>query len=124
MPRYFTREEAEIALEMIRPLVAQILEIRQDIIRRQPEVWPVIERAAGNGGSRTASQLEREFERLDALVHAIQATGAVLKDIDVGLVDFLALRDGREVYLCWKYGEERLAYWHDINTGFSGRQII
>jgi hypothetical protein len=102
MSQYFTLEEANAALIIIHPLMDQIQEIRQDILARRPEVWPIVERSAGNGGSLAASKLVQEFERLDALVHQVRKTGALFKDINLGLLDFPALKDGREVYLCWK----------------------
>jgi hypothetical protein len=124
MSRYFTLLEANQALTLIRPLMEEIQSIRQDLLARQPEVWPVVERAAGNGGSPAASRIVREFERIDSLVHQIQATGAIFKDINLGLLDFPALKQDREVYLCWKYGEGEIAYWHEIEAGYSGRQSI
>jgi hypothetical protein len=124
MSQYFTLQEANQALTVIRPLMDEIQDIRQKILARQPEVWPVVERAAGNGGSQAASKMVREFERLDALVHQVQDTGALFKDINLGLLDFSALRDGREVYLCWKYGEQDIAFWHEIEAGYAGRQPI
>jgi hypothetical protein len=124
MPRYFTLEQANAALETVRLLMEQIQSIRQDILARQPEVWPVIEHAAGNGGNRAASLLAFDFERLDDLVHQIMDTGALIKDLDTGLVDFPALREGHEVYLCWQFDEPRIDYWHEIDAGFAGRQPI
>ena len=124
MSRHFTVEEANAALNEIRPLVEEIMRIHQVVITRQPEAWPAIERAAGNGGNRAASELVPEFERLRRLVHRVQDEGAILKDLGTGLLDFPALRDGREVYLCWKYGEESILFWHDIDTGYMGRQPI
>lgn len=121
--RYFTFEQANAMVRMIRPMMAEILRLRQVILDRQPEVWPVVEKAAGNGGSREASLAAREFQRLDSLVREIQATGAVIKDINHGLVDFPALRAEREVYLCWKYGEEEIRFWHETDTGFASRQL-
>jgi hypothetical protein len=121
-PRYFTFEQASAVVRLIRPLMAEILRIRQSIVDQQPNLWPVLEHAAGNGGSREASQVAQEFQRLDGLVREIQATGAIIKDINTGLVDFPALREGREVYLCWKYGEDELSFWHDLDAGFAGRQ--
>lgn len=121
-PHYFTPEEANLAVAMIRPWMLEIMEIRQKILSMQSEVWPVIEKALGNGGSRAASQAAQEFDRLDELVHQVQAAGAIIKDINIGLVDFLAQRDGREVFLCWKYGEEQIEFWHEIEEGFSERQ--
>lgn len=122
--RYFTLDQAKAALDIIRPLVAEIMEIRQSILDREPEIWPVVAKAAGNGGSKAASQLTQEFGRLDQAIGAILATGALLKDINLGLVDFPALQGGREIYLCWKYGEETISFWHEIDAGFSGRQPL
>jgi hypothetical protein len=123
-PRYFTLAEAQATLEIVRPLVSEILEIRQSILKRQPEVWPVLAKAAGNGGSKVASEIAQEFERLDQNVRMILATGALLKDVNVGLVDFPFWYEDREVYLCWKYGEESISFWHEIDSGFSGRKPL
>ena len=122
-PQYFTFEEANAIVAAIKPLMGEILEIREKILAQQPQLWPVLAKAAGNGGSRVASEVADEFQRVDMLVRQILATGAVLKDINMGLVDFLALREGRKVYLCWQYGEEQIAYWHEVNTGFQDRQL-
>ena len=124
MPRYFTLQEANEALVSIRPLMDELQTIRQKILANQPEAWPAIERSAGNGGNRALSNMVQDFEKLDALVHRIQGTGALLKDINMGLLDFPALREGREVYLCWQYGESDIAYWHEVEAGYAGRQPI
>ena len=124
MPRYFTVEEARSALDLVRPMMEEIQSIRRDILAHQPEVWPMIEKSAGNGGNLAASKLVRSFERLDELVHQLQDTGAILKDLNQGLIDFPAMREGHEVYLCWKYGESELAFWHEIDAGFSGRRSL
>lgn len=122
--RYFTLEQARATLEVIRPLVAEILEIRQSILSREPQVWPVVAKATGNGGNKAASQVVQEFDRLNQAVRAILATGALLKDINIGLVDFPALREDREIYLCWKYGEEDIRFWHEIDAGYAGRRPL
>jgi len=124
MANYFTLQQARNTLTAIRPLMDEIQTIRQEILERRPDIWPVVERAAGNGGSQAASKLIREFERLDALVHQVQDTGVLFKDINLGLLDFPALRNGREVYLCWKHGEEDIEFWHEIDAGYAGRQPI
>ena len=102
----------------------EIQAIRQKILAQRPEVWPVIEKAAGNGGSQAASKLVEDFERLEVLVHQVQATGALFKDLNLGLLDFPAMKEGREVYLCWKYGEGDIDFWHEIEAGYAGRQSI
>lgn len=122
--QYFTVEEARAALVVIRPLVAEMQAIRQAILEKEPQVWPVIASAAGNGGSEAASQMVEEFDRLDELVRQVRATGAVIKDINAGLVDFFSLREGRAVFLCWQHEEDDLLYWHDLDAGFAGRQLL
>lgn len=124
MPQYFTLQEANEALNIIRPLMDEVQVIRQKILENQPEAWPAIEKSAGNGGNRALSNLVQDFERLDALVHQIQDTGAQIKDINTGLLDFSAQKNGREVYLCWQHGEDDIQYWHEIEAGFAGRQTI
>ncbi|OQY87849.1 MAG: hypothetical protein B6D38_11255 [Anaerolineae bacterium UTCFX1] len=124
MPIYFTLEEANRALETIRPLIHEAMLIRRRVLADQPEVWAMMEKAAGNGGSPTLSKMVVDFERFDDLLHAIQAAGAQIKDISAGLMDFPALKEGREVCLCWRYGETDIAYWHEVETGFAGRQPI
>ncbi len=124
MPRYFTLEEANLALVLIRPLMEEIREIRQNIMATQPETWSAIERSAGNGGNPEMSRLVKSFDRLDDLLHRIQRAGVQVKDLNTGLLDFPALRDGHEVYLCWQIGEKQIEYWHEVDAGFAGRQPI
>jgi len=124
MPQFFSLSEANEVLKVIRPLMDEVQTIRQKILANQPEAWPAIEKSAGNGGNKALSALVQEFERLDAFIHQILETGVQIKDINLGLLDFSALRNGREVYLCWKYGEDDIAFWHEVDAGFAGRQSI
>jgi hypothetical protein len=122
--RYFTLEQANAVVRAIRPLLAEILSIRQEILDRQPEFWPVVAKVLGNGGNKAASEVADQFQRLDGLVREVNATGAILKDVNTGLVDFPAKRGNQEIYLCWQYGEDEILYWHGIDAGFAGRQLI
>lgn len=124
MPRYFTLQEANQTLNLIRPLMDQVQQIRWKVLENQPEAWPAIEKSVGNGGNRALSNMVQDFEKFDALIHKILETGVLIKDINLGLLDFPALKDGREVYLCWQYGEEDIAFWHEVEAGFAGRQPI
>ncbi len=124
MPRYFSLSEANEALKTIRPLMDEVQAIREKILADQPEAWPAIEKSAGNGGNKALSKMVWDFERLDALIHRILDTGAQIKDINIGLLDFSAMRNGREVYLCWKHGEDDIVFWHEVDAGFAGRQPI
>ena len=63
-------------------------------------------------------------EELEAVVGEIEETGAVLKDVQLGLIDFPAERDGEVVYLCWQFGEPEVAFWHGIEDGFAGRRPL
>lgn len=124
MSRYFTVAEANALLPEVRRTVARMLEARQNIIVARPDVWPVLEKAVGNGGSQRAGELIFEFEKVQAAAKRISELGLHLKDINTGLVDFLSLRDGREVYLCWRYDEPAVTHWHDLEAGFAARQPL
>ncbi|MDX1377835.1 MAG: DUF2203 domain-containing protein [Anaerolineales bacterium] len=124
MPQFFTLQQANEALIIIRPLMDEVQAIREKILANQPEAWPAIEKSAGNGGNQALSRMADDFEKLDALIHQILDTGAQIKDINMGLLDFSATRDGREVYLCWQYGEGDIAFWHEVEAGYAGRQPI
>jgi hypothetical protein len=124
MPKYYTPKEANEALTIVRPMLAELMEIGERIREHQPEYWSVVQKSAGNGGNPALSKLLPDFDRLDALLHKIQDMGIEIKDLTIGLIDFIGLRDGREVYLCWKYGEDSIQYWHEIDAGFQGRHSI
>lgn len=122
--RYFTLEEANACLPRLRQLLEELQEVQREINASRPEVWPVLQKAIGNGGNQRASELLKEFRRLERAVEGIQETGCLLKDAEQGLVDFLSRRDGREVYLCWRRGEDQIRCWHELHTGFAGRQPL
>jgi hypothetical protein len=122
--RYFSVEEANALLPKLRPIVAELLAARQRIVDAQPELWPMLEKAVGNGGSQKAGAVLADFEIVQRNAKAIEAMGLQLKDINTGLVDFLAKRDGREVFLCWRFDEPLVAHWHDLDAGFAGRQPL
>lgn len=124
MPRYFTLAEANEVLNVIRPLLGEALAIRRKILTSQPEVWEAVEKSAGNGGNKMLSGMVQDFSRFDVLIHQILATGVYIKDINIGLLDFPAVRKGRDVYLCWMDGEETIAFWHEVDEGLAGRQPI
>ena len=124
MTRHFSVDEANALLPRVRSLVESVLAARQRILDAQPEVWPVLQKAIGNGGSQKAGELVEEIKRIERGIKAIQDLGAVVKDINTGLIDFPAVRGGREVFLCWRYDEPRVGFWHELHTGFAGRQPL
>lgn len=123
--RFFTLDEANAALPRLNELLEQMMQARRAIVAARPELWPVLKKSIGNGGSKKAGELLPQFERVQNAVKAIEDMGIVLKDPETGLVDFLHRRpDGREVYLCWRYGEKEVAFWHELNGGFAGRKRL
>lgn len=122
--RYFSLDEARATLPKVKALMEQVQSARREILRVRPDALPAIEKAATNGGNKAAGELSVQAMRLEQGVKGILALGVTVKDIDTGLVDFLGLRNGREVYLCWRYGEEELAFWHELNAGFAGRHPL
>jgi hypothetical protein len=68
--------------------------------------------------------MENAATRINGLIKQVQALGCALKDIDQGLIDFPSMMNGHEVYLCWKLGEERISWWHELGVGFAGRQPL
>lgn len=84
-------------------------------------VRELAEEASLNKGGREATAYFEHLIRLQHCLAAIQENGCLVKSVQEGLVDFPHIREGREVYLCWKYGEEDIQYWHEVDAGFAGR---
>ncbi|HZR44616.1 MAG TPA: DUF2203 domain-containing protein [Ktedonobacteraceae bacterium] len=130
MAHYFTREEAEALLPAITIVLHKIQERRGKIRVLEEELEALHVRSTGNGHHlygrivKLQKDLLEEVQALRSAVGELQAFGCELKDVDTGLIDFLSLRDGQEVYLCWRLGEERIAFWHPLHTGFAGRQPL
>jgi len=131
MPRRFTPSEANAELAEIRPLAEQLVAHRREQQRLSAERQQLAARIAGNGGGIDASVLGQldEAERAERVeiarcVNAIHERGAIVKDLDTGLVDFPAVRDGEEILLCWQLGEDEVAYWHGLEEGFAGRKRL
>jgi hypothetical protein len=82
------------------------------------------EAAPSNGGGAPGRVVSEAFLELQRALGELQAMDVVLRDLDRGLVDFPALREGREVYLCWEAGEGEIEFWHDLDAGYGGRQPL
>ncbi len=77
-----------------------------------------------NVGGPGASRLVKEFEEIELLIRRVQSYGCVVKSLEAGLLDFLCERDGRDVFLCWRYGEPSIQFFHELHLGYSGRQAV
>ncbi len=130
MAHYFTREEAEALLPQITVVLRKIQERRKEMLQSEEELGILRGQAIGNGHhlyERTIGlqrDLARHIQALQTLVSELNEFGCELKDAESGLIDFLSLRNGREIYLCWRLGEPRINFWHYLDTGFAGRQPL
>jgi hypothetical protein len=129
--KYFTADEANAALPLVRAIVRDIAALSSDLRDRQERLTRV--GAAQHGSLSGAYQeevhlaeaeIERDSERLLDYERELRELGVELKDYFTGLVDFLCRMDDREVYLCWRLGEPEVAYWHELEAGFAGRQCL
>jgi hypothetical protein len=130
-PRYFTPDEANEALGEVRPLTEALVEHRRLLVALQEQQAELTARIAGNGGDLEPRELQEVQDRLDEAVAGIAGclariheAGALVKDLDEGLVDFPAQRQGEAVLLCWRLGEPEVGFWHGVDEGFSGRKPL
>ncbi len=132
MTRYFTLQEARQLLPEIEAAIREAMGLKAEYQRAEAELRAGIERIAMLGGvdlDRVAflerrSRREAIATRLKELIDGIQGLGCLVKDLDIGLIDFPSLYRGEEVYLCWKLGEDGIAFWHGVEEGYSGRKPI
>ena len=122
--RLFTVEEANALLPSLRAILDEVALHRDALRERAPHMEPILEAAPGNGGGKTGSEYGVEAYNLYLAIERIRELGVVLKDLDIGLLDFPHEREGRVVFLCWHPPEESVEYWHDLDSGYAGRQPL
>jgi hypothetical protein len=130
-PRYFTVEEANETLAELRPLAEEMVERRRWLVEAQARRAALGAQVGSNGGDLTPSdfaeadeQLEQAATELAERIERIQAAGVLVKDLDRGLLDFPARREGEEILLCWHVGEDEIRFWHGVDEGFAGRKPL
>jgi hypothetical protein len=132
MPRYFTLQQAEQALPEVESAIREAVALKSKYEEAEEEWQTFSRRVTMMGGmqvdhSRFAggrNLRESLAERLKETIEKIQDQGVLIKDLDVGLIDFPTLFHGEEVYLCWKLGEKGITFWHGVQEGFRGRKPI
>jgi len=122
--RLFSVEEANALLPTLRETLDEIALHRDALRERAPEMEPILRAATENGGGRAGSEYGVEAYKLYLAIGRITDLGVVLKDLDMGLLDFPHEREGRVVFLCWHPPEESVEYWHDLDAGYAGRQPL
>jgi len=130
MPRLFTLDEANALLPRLRKILVEMQEKKASLDSVRAELGGMTRTASGNGHL-LAQQMDRQrrdgealAERLNELLGEINRLGCELKGLEEGLIDFRSKREGRTVYLCWRLGEETIAHWHELNTGFGSRKPL
>lgn len=130
MPRTFTLDEATALLPRLRELLGEMQEKRIALDRLREALTELARVASGNGhrlGTEVGGKRKEALalaDRLNELLAELNGLGCELKGLEEGLIDFPAERGGRTVHLCWKLGEEEIAYWHELDTGFASRQPL
>jgi hypothetical protein len=129
--RVFTVEEANAMLETVRPLTEEMVAHRRALAQAMARQDRIEGKVRTNGGAMAprepaelAAVVAEEAEAVARCLERISELGAVVKDLDTGLVDFPAMRGGEEVFLCWQLGEEEIRYWHGLEEGFAGRKEL
>jgi len=126
--KFFTPQEADAMLPLVRSIVKDISELAHSVRDRHERLT----RLKSSGKSlvpeaqleEEQAVLEHDSERLQECVEELTDLGVEIKDLFTGLVDFPCWKDGREIHLCWKLGEPRLGWWHEVNAGFAGRRPL
>ena len=123
-PRLFPVEEANALLPRLQELLQDVALHRDSLREKAPHLEPILKSAASNGGGRIGSEYGVAAYNLYLAIERIRELGVLLKDLDMGLLDFPHEREGRVVFLCWHPPEERVEYWHEIEAGYQGRQPL
>lgn len=122
--KYFTVEEANALLPTLKPLMQAVLERRARVSMTAQGQRALLHDDKNNIGSSEFSEMTQDFIAIEALLEEIRSYGVIVKDLNGGLIDFLCDRNGRDVYLCWKYDEPEVEYFHELHAGFAGREPI
>lgn len=129
--KMFTMEEAIRLLPQLTEWLTELHKKRDLILAAEVEIDAlelVTEKkndsAASPALDRKVEEYTRRVEQFYSLLEKIQGTGCLLKDLDIGLVDFYSLQNNRVVFLCWKLGEPAISFWHEIGGGYASRRRL
>jgi hypothetical protein len=120
---HYTLEEARALLPQIREWLGDIEQLRKQLKRLDERLGQMISDGADAGGDSVHKQIKLLADLKDAL-QQFEKREIQIKDIDRGLIDFPAILGGREVFLCWERDEDDIEYWHDLDTGYAGRERL
>jgi hypothetical protein len=121
--KHYTREEAKALLPQLREWLADLNRHREELQRFEKRLSGLTEQGHDTGGD-TVNSWIRTLAGMQELLAEFQRRRIFIKDLSRGLVDFPAIIGGREVFLCWESDEDDIEFWHDLETGFSGREKL
>jgi hypothetical protein len=132
MPRYFTLDEARAALPLVGRSIREAIHAKARYVEAESSIQDLTQRILMNGGVAVdtaraeawKNQYDSSGTALKTAMERIEELGVLVKDLDVGLVDFPTLFEGEEVYLCWRADEGDINHWHGVTEGFAGRKPI
>jgi len=131
-PKLFTLKEAERTRLAVEPILIEAVENRRELGKLAERLGAIAQRVSLSGGLvvnyEETARLRREHDRMALAIKAalekIESTGCMVKDLDLGLLDFPAVLNNEEIYLCWRLGEDRIRFWHRQNEGYAGRKPL
>ena len=128
MTRFYSIDQADARLRELAPLLDKLKADRSEVASARDELARFRDT---NGNANHADELKAREDRIRGLVYRMEryvsqlvAWDITLRDIETGLVDFPALVNGRQVCLCWRLGEARIGFWHELDAGFTGRRPL
>ncbi|MBI4512134.1 MAG: DUF2203 domain-containing protein [Deltaproteobacteria bacterium] len=133
--RYFTLEQVNDQVARLMESFARVMQVRaqlKTLYRRleergfapSSEDFPIVVKGAPKDVNRDRATFKALIEYLREEIQRVQETGCMIKDVEVGLVDWFSQKDGRDILLCWRFGEKEVSFWHDPDTGYEGRRPI
>ena len=128
----FTLQEAQVLLPVLKSLLKQAIDGKKLIETIDTEFQELAQRIFLSGGllveigkaALRRAEREKTAQRIKDAIAEIDATGVQVKDLDMGLLDFPCVVDGKTILLCWKMGEEKITHWHSTDEGYAGRKVI
>jgi hypothetical protein len=121
--KHYTRDEARGLLPQIRKWLELLNRLRKDLDRYDKRLSGLTEQGQDTGGD-TVNNWIRALADMQEVLAEFQRREIIIKDLERGLIDFPAIIGGREVFLCWEQDEDDVEFWHDLDTGFSGRERL
>jgi len=121
--KHYTREEAQALLPKLREWLKRLNELRRELERSDKRLSSLMHPGNDLGGD-LVNQWVRTLAEMQELLAEFQRRDIQIKDLERGLLDFPAIIGGKEVFLCWEQDEDAVEFWHDLDTGYSGRERL